>query len=66
MARRHHQCKDHDLGQAPGDGEAQGGLACCSPWGQSQTQLGDWTTMTQMQYKQCFVLFFICTFSHVI
>ena len=22
----------HELGQALGDGEGQGGLACCSPW----------------------------------
>ena len=24
----------HELGQNPGYGEGQGGLACCSPWGQ--------------------------------
>ena len=23
----------HELGQTPGDGEGQGGLACYSPWG---------------------------------
>ena len=23
----------HEFGQAPGDGEAQGSLVCCSPWG---------------------------------
>ena len=23
----------HEFEQAPGDGEGQGGLACCSPWG---------------------------------
>ena len=23
----------HECEQAPGDGEGQGGLACCSPWG---------------------------------
>ena len=22
----------HELEQTPGDGEGQGGLACCSPW----------------------------------
>ena len=25
--------------QAPGDGEGQGSLTCCSPWGCKQTQL---------------------------
>ena len=23
----------HELGQTPGDGKGQGGLACCCPWG---------------------------------
>ena len=31
--RGHHQCNGHELGQTPGDGEGQGGLACASPWG---------------------------------
>ena len=25
----------HELGQTWGDGEGQGGQACCSPWGQT-------------------------------
>ena len=30
--------------QMPGDGEGQGSLEHCSPWGvKSQTQLSDWT-----------------------
>ena len=32
MAGWHHQCNEHELGQTMGDGEGQGGLACCSPW----------------------------------
>ena len=32
-AGRHHRCIGHGLGQTPGDGEGQGGLACCSPRG---------------------------------
>ena len=31
MAGWHHRCNGHDLGQTSGDGEGQGGLACCSP-----------------------------------
>ena len=27
----------HELGQTPGDGEGQGGLACCSPWGRKES-----------------------------
>ena len=33
MVRWHHQFNGHELGQTPGGGEGQGGLACCSPWG---------------------------------
>ena len=33
MAGWHRQCNGHELGQTLGDGEEQGGLACCSPWG---------------------------------
>ena len=29
----HHQLNAHEFEQAPGDGEVQGSLACCSPWG---------------------------------
>ena len=33
MAGRHHWCNGHELEHTSGDGEGQGGLACCSPWG---------------------------------
>ena len=29
--------KKPELGQTPGDGEGQGGLACCSPWGHKES-----------------------------
>ena len=29
----HHQLNGHEFEQAPGDGDGQGSLACCSPWG---------------------------------
>ena len=36
MAGWHHRCNEHELGQTLGDGEGQGGLVCCSPWGQKE------------------------------
>ena len=33
MVGRHHQLDGHEIEQALGVGEGQGGLACCSPWG---------------------------------
>ena len=29
----HHRLDGHELEQAPGVGDGQGSLACCSPWG---------------------------------
>ena len=33
MVGWHHQFPGHEFEQALGDGEGQGSLACCSPWG---------------------------------
>ena len=33
MAGRHYQCNEHEPEQTLGDGEGQGGLMCCRPWG---------------------------------
>ena len=33
MVGGHHRLNGHEFDQAPGDGEGQGSLACCSPWG---------------------------------
>ena len=31
MVVRHYRLDGHEFEQAPGDGDGQGGLACCSP-----------------------------------
>ena len=37
MVGWHHQGNGHEFEQAPGDGEGQGSLACCSPWGSKES-----------------------------
>ena len=32
----YHQLDGYEFEQAPGDGEGQGSLACCSPWGHKE------------------------------
>ena len=32
MVGWHHQLDGHEFEQAPGVGDGQGSLACCSPW----------------------------------
>ena len=33
MVERYHRLDGHESEQAPGVGDEQGRLACCSPWG---------------------------------
>jgi len=33
LVGQHHQLDGHESEQAPGVGDEQGRLACCSPWG---------------------------------
>ena len=37
MVGWHHQLNGQEFEQAPGDGERQGGLARCSPWGHRES-----------------------------
>ena len=37
MVGWHHRLNEHDFEQAPGVGDGQGGLACCSPWGRRES-----------------------------
>ena len=37
MVGWHHRLNGHEFEQAPGDGDGQGGLACCSPWGHKES-----------------------------
>ena len=46
MAGWHHQLDGHEFEQAPGAGDEQGDLACCSPWGRREldtTEQLNWT-----------------------
>ena len=46
MVGWHHQLDGHEFEQAPGDGDGQGGLMCCSPWGRKEldtTKRLNWT-----------------------
>ena len=37
MVGWHHRPNGRKLEQTPGDGEGQGGLACCSLWGRKES-----------------------------
>ena len=46
MVGWHHWLNGHEFEQAPGVGDGQGGLVCCSPWGSKEpdpTEQLNWT-----------------------
>ena len=47
----HHRLNGHEFEQAPGDGEGQGGLVCCSPWGPKELDMTEWWTTTLENWR---------------
>ena len=39
MVGWHHRLNGHEFEQTQGDGEGQGSLACCSPWGHKESDM---------------------------
>ena len=39
MVGWHHRLNGHEFELAPGAGDGQGGLACCSPWGRKELDI---------------------------
>ena len=39
MVGWHHQFNGRESEQTPGDGEGQGSLVCCSPWGCKESDM---------------------------
>ena len=39
LVRWHPPCDGHEFEQAPGVGDGQGRLACCSPWGRKESDM---------------------------
>ena len=48
MVGWHHQLNGHELEQAPGVGDGQGSLVCCSPWGRRES---DMIEVTQNDFR---------------
>ena len=57
----HHWLNGHEFEQAPGNGEGQGSLACCSLWGRRVRH--DWVTKQHSSWMLRPVLFFMFFFS---
>ena len=42
----HHRLNGHEFDQAPGVGDGQGSLACCSPWGHKESDMTEKLTLS--------------------
>ena len=49
MVGWHHPLDGHESEQAPGVGDGQGGLVCCSPWGYKESDMTEQTEEKQQQ-----------------
>ena len=49
--RWHHWLNGHEFEQTPGDGEGQGNLACCSPWGHKELDTTEWLNNNNIYIK---------------
>ena len=63
MVGQHHCLSGHEFEKVPGDGEGQGSLACCSPWGHRAGH--DWESEQQLSllfsyYSLVFLRKFTC------
>ena len=47
MVGWHHRLNGHEFKQSLGDGEGQGDLVCCSPWGQKESDMTERLNSTE-------------------
>ena len=59
MVGWHHQLNGHEFEQAPGVGDGQGSLVCCSPWGHKELDMTEYIPF-YCAYRSQFVYPFIC------
>ena len=53
----HHWLNGHEFEQAPGVGDGQGSLVCCSPWGHKESDTTEWLNWTKERRMQnCYCL----------
>ena len=50
MAGWHHRLDGHGFGWTPGDGDGQGGLACCESWGCKESDVTERLNWTELNF----------------
>ena len=50
MAGWYHRLGGREFEWTPGDGDGQGGLACCNSWGRKESDMTEWLNWTEMNW----------------
>ena len=56
MAGWHHWLDRHEFEQAPGVGDGQRSLQCCSPWGHKESDMTEWLSWRENSHLSKFPL----------
>ena len=49
MVGWYHGLNRHEFEQTPGDGEGQGSLVCCGPWGRKESDMTEQLNITKQK-----------------
>ena len=60
MAGWHHQLDGHEFEWTPGDGDGQGGLACCNSRGHKESDMTEWLNWNELNIRQRIIYIIIC------
>ena len=52
MVGWHHRLYGHEFEQAPGVGDGQGSLVCCSPWGHKESDTTEQLNLTEYLFHK--------------
>ena len=63
MVGWHHRLSGHELEQLLGDGERQGNLECCSPWGDKESDMTWQLKKNNYTYTHIHTYMYICEFN---
>ena len=55
MAGWHHWFSGRESEWTPGDGDEQGGLACCDSWGRKELDMTEWLNWTELNYSNYYL-----------
>ena len=55
MVGWHHWLNEHEFEETLGDGERQGSLAFCSPWGHKESDTTEWLNWTELNVNRLYI-----------